>query len=285
MWLFLIILSVAVYIIVNADIGSRNKGIVNAESSEEAIEERKSLKRMLKYYPILGLFTGRIPLNYQETLDQVSDETIDTFLSRPRRFALYLRAFHNDRYSSHGAVEHLVCMDLAEVDSEDDSFSEKDFADEMEKSINTYAVGMSKEVVHPDGARRIYLNDDTWQEDVLELMEAALRIIVLVENRESCIWELQQSIEMQEKAYFIVDDVEMYLEIKEELPLPLPSIPSCMLSSNHFIFHWQEGRCVMLPFLNTKDDYAYLAYSINSSGLLGIKEEMSRGLYDGLGRL
>lgn len=282
---WIVFIAVAVfYAIVNAAISSKSEKIVNAKSSEDAIEERKSLKRILKYSPIFGLFMGTIPTNYQETLEQVSDETMDSFRSRPRRFALYLRAFHNDRYSSRDD-HYLVGMDMDGDDFEHDSFSEKVFADEMENFINTYAVGMSREVVHPDGARRIYLDDDTWQEDVIELMEQATLVFVLMEDRESCIWELQQSMNRLEKAYYIVDDVEMYLAMKRELDLSLPEIPSCMSNASHFIFHWQEGQFVMQPFMNTQSDYNILAYSINNCEFGNAKADMNKGLYDGLGRI
>lgn len=273
------------YAIVDTSIRSKSEKIANAESSEDAIEERKSLKRMLKYSPIFGLFMGAIPTNYHETLEQVSDETMDSFRSRSRRFALYLRAFHNDRYSSREVDYHLVGMNMEGDDLEHGSFSEKAFADEMESFINTYAVGMSKEVVHPDGSRRIYLDDDTWQEDVIELMEQATLVFVLMENRESCIWELQQSMDRLEKAYYIVDDVEMYMAMKRDLDLSLPEIPLCMSKARHFIFHWQDGRFVIQPFLNTKSDYNVLAFSINNCEFGNAKVDMNKGLYDGLGRI
>lgn len=281
----LFIASAVLYAIADAEIRSKSEKIANAESSEDAIEERKSLKRILKYYPIFGLFMGRIPIKYQETWEQVSDETMDSFRSKPRRFALYLRAFHNDRYSSLDEDYHLVGKNLERDNLEHDSFSEKAFADEMENFINTYAVGMTREVVHPDGARRVYLDDDTWQEDVVELMEQATYVFVLLENRESCIWELQQSMDRLEKVYYIVDDVEMYMVMKRDLDLSLPEIPSCMSKASHFIFHWQEGQFVMQPFMNTQSDYNILAYSINNCELGNAKVDMNKGLYDGLGRI
>ena len=279
------IAAVVFYGIVDAAINSKSEKIVNAKTSEDAIVERKSLKRILKYSPIFGLFTGIIPTNYQETVNQVSDETMDSFRSRPRKFALYLRAFHNDRYSSCDSDRHLFGMNMDKDDFEHDSFSEKVFTDEMENFINTYAVGMSREVVRPDGARRIYLDDDTWQEDVVELMERATLVFVLMENRESCIWELQQSMYRLEKTYYIVDNVEMYLAMKRDLDLSLPEIPSCMSKASHFIFHWQEGQFVMQPFMNTQSDYNILAYSVNNCEFGNAKVEMNEGLYDGLGRI
>lgn len=67
--------------------------------------------------------------------------------------------------------------------------------------IPVYAVGMTKETYSPVGADRVYLDDSTWKDDVRELMIAAEKIVILVNDKENCIWEIEQTYNLKEKKY------------------------------------------------------------------------------------
>ena len=195
----------------------------------------------------------------------ISVETKDTYLSRHEDFVLYLRAFHNDKYIDENMTDVTVPY-LFEGPKPDDqyvfeSFCEQFFMDEINRFLPSSAIGMSSEMECPIGASRIYVDDISWQEDVLELMGRSTWIIVLLEDRESCLWELEQSLKMREKTIYIVDDLEIYSRIKNKKTLlSLPVIPECCLGHRHFFLRWMGNKYVVLPFENTIQDYRWFAH-------------------------
>lgn len=141
----------------------------------------------------------------------ISIMTIDDMYKNKKKFSLYLRGFEKDAYCS-----------LTEAQSSNDSsqgFSEFNFTKQMSKITPIYAVGMTKELTSPIGAKRIYLADDTWQKDVRYLMEKASTIFILMNERESCLWEIEQSAEMLHKTCYIVDDCIQYEHIRQKTVL------------------------------------------------------------------
>ena len=66
-----------------------------------------------------------------------------------------------------------------------------------------YAVGMTKELNSPIGAERIYLNDAEWESEVMDLMTKASLIVILLNDSQSCIWEICKSNQFKNKVVFI----------------------------------------------------------------------------------
>jgi CYTH domain-containing protein len=87
----------------------------------------------------------------------------------------------------------------------------------LKTRIRVCAVGMTKELDSPDGAIRVYVNDKTWQENVRELMEKAQEIYILINDRDSCLWEIEQSASMQSKTTYIVSDLDKYNRARSAL--------------------------------------------------------------------
>lgn len=83
-------------------------------------------------------------------------------------YALFLRGFEKDSY--------LYDIRLR-AKRQFESFSEYFFVNYANKYIKTYAVGMTKEIEPAVGANRIYLADESWREDVVDLMEKAKLIL------------------------------------------------------------------------------------------------------------
>lgn len=135
----------------------------------------------------------------------VSSFDKETFLKKYPKFSLYLRGFEDDAY---GVV----------VESETtEKFSELNFMEELEKYVPACAIGMTKEAEAPFGAKRVYVSDESWKEDVRDLMNRAHSIFVLLNDRPSCIWEIEQSVDVLGKTCFLVEDINKYNVVRENL--------------------------------------------------------------------
>ena len=212
------------------------------------------------FYLFIKLFASLIILpiylNYSNKHNKILGNLSTTkaldFLVENDEFVLYLRGFESDVY------------DRNKVD--DRSFSE----DIMSKVIQTglelpfCAVGMTKEVDCPLGGIRGYVNDATWETEVLELMNKAKKIIYLVNDRESCIWEIKNSKHLFHKCVFVVDDLVKYDNVKSFLSgtLDLPDIPvsdyeELPLEYDPRCFYFTSDK-KMHPFSGELSDYCQM---------------------------
>ena len=210
-----------------------------------AIEIRKKLKRnriiililMLILYAIFEVITTIVITNFEDpqnivdlirnigltgvamyiylrkqngaikAVGNISTASKHDFLEQHNKYCLFLRGFEQDDYGHAPVVSEKTY----------DSFSEYEFTSLVMQNIPICAVGMTKEVNSPRGAIRVYLNDDSWQKDVLELMEKSQAIYILVNDRKSCIWEIEQSFKMLEKIIYIIDDTQKYENVRQQL--------------------------------------------------------------------
>lgn len=317
--IFLIVFTV-IGIIVN-DIKARK--IREAPTVEEATNTRSSLKWFRIIWPIIGgfgyfvlipiiwesndfssstgnafhiigglflfvlLLAGVLPAHSGETTNlTVSDETKASYLSKHEKFALYLRAFHNDDYSEKNDRNDSFLHRSIIGTSDLASLSEHLFVAELEKIMSVAAIGMTREIEQPEGACRVYVGDDTWQEDVVEIMGKATLIFLRVEDRESCLWELKQSLSMREKTIYIVDDAKSYADIVRKYPqLEVPAIPECYTGFEHLLIKWDNDRYVMLPFENTIQDYRQIVSDISGFQKEKIEKGMFESIYSGLQKI
>ena len=120
------------------------------------------------------------------------------------KYALFLRGFERDQYNND--IKTLANRDFT-------SFSEYHFTKYINRYLPVYAVGMTNEIEPAIGSRRIYLSEETWQSDVLRLMDQAFLIIILINNKKNCIWEIEQSLKFLSKTLYIVDDIDKYREV------------------------------------------------------------------------
>lgn len=168
-------------------------------------------------------------------LSPISTRRKEDVLNANRPFVLYLRGFENDNYSSKFKIES---------QGKYISFSEYNLVKEMKSRIPVYAVGMTKETNSPVGADRVYLDDSTWKDDVRELMVAADKIVILVDDKENCIWEIEQTYNLKEKTIFIVNDYYKYLmaKFKLENKYDLPRIENEQYHNIPFYFSIQDNN-------------------------------------------
>ena len=152
---------------------------------------------------------------YQEIQGKVSTLSAEEFLANNSRFILYLRGFESDVYNS---------QDIGKWD-----FSEDTLSKVIRKGLGIpmCAVGMTKEADSPAGGERVYVEDSTWEDDVFNLMQKAEKIVIRVNDRTSCLWEISKSKGFLSKCTFLADDLSKYDNARNELSddVKLPDIP------------------------------------------------------------
>ncbi len=142
---------------------------------------------------------------YANLMGNVSTYDRQSFLSKTPSFFLYLRGFNRDSYESEDRLKKKTDNGRTLP-----KFSEYFFCKLLSRKGPVCAIGMTKEMEAPIGAVRVYVDDSTWMKDVQEMMEKAQGIFILVNDSPSCIWEIEQGLEMLDKTVFIVDDIEKY---------------------------------------------------------------------------
>ena len=161
-------------------------------------------------------------------------------------YVLFLRGFEKDSYL------HDIRL---RAKRQFESFSEYFFVHFANKYIKTYAVGMTKEIEPAVGANRIYLSDESWKEDVVDLMEKAELILLLINDKPNCIWEIEQSIGFKSKTIYLIDDIAKYRTVVEILKqnkiLGFPNLP---IQFNCF-FYSSLDRFVLNPLSNSIESY------------------------------
>lgn len=194
-----------------------------------------------------------------KAVGNISTYSKHDFLEQHKKYCLFLRGFEQDNYKHDPVVSEKTY----------DSFSEYEFTSLVMQNIPICAVGMTKEVNSPRGATRVYLNDDSWQNDVLELMEKSQVIYILVNDRKSCIWEIEQSFKMLEKTVYIIDDIQKYENMRQQFThkISFPKIPNHQKSDkNIFVMTNLKGDFDVKSYPNNIEGYS-LALDIESEEL------------------
>lgn len=204
-----------------------------------------------------------VALTYSTMSLPISGLTIDKF-DESRPFALYLRGFAKDDYEPRkamGIVERIRLMNgirPTKKDSQQLSFSEQEFYKALKEYLPVYSVGMTKELESPEGSKRIYLNDETWQRDVAFLISKASYVFVLVNPSDSCMWEIRRCLaEAMVKTVFFVDDEEAANTLREQLQsFQIPYASYNNIAKNTMVYYNQ-----VYPYINEYNGYCNaLAY-------------------------
>ena len=166
-------------------------------------------------------------------------------IPQEEKFILYLRGFSYDNYEGIRAYQKLTRFE---------KFSEFHFVNILNKFFPVYSVGMTKELSSPFGATRIYLNDKDWENDVQMLIDRAELIIVLVNDSDSCLWELEHCYDLH-KTILIVDDKEKMITVRGQFakkhlyPFPISISPQTLL------LHDEKNNYSPLAYENTEKSY------------------------------
>lgn len=218
--------------IVGAIIGglfdSTKQRIKDASSTDDAIRERQKYARKKRItFVIIGLifvllcmivaiYTHKPRNLYPLVIALPSLLTFSRKYDRPisemtandvedDNFVLYLRGFADDNYVKLG----------------DEGFNQKGFSEILlargiQNYYPLYAIGMTKEVYAPFGARRIYYEDSNWKEGVKDLIRRSKAIVILIHDSESCLFEIDECFEYAEKTYCIAFDLKIYESVKNK---------------------------------------------------------------------
>lgn len=155
----------------------------------------------------------------------ISTSDLESFDYVNSKYSLFLRGFDNDDYRKIDELENPKTEKYEHL-------SEYWFFKLLSKKyrLPIVSVGMTKELDSPLGTKRIYLDDTEWRAGVRILMENADKIIILVNDRESCIWEIAQTKDFLNKTIFIADDENKFNtakgRVREYLDLPQLQLPS-----------------------------------------------------------
>ena len=186
-------------------------------------------------------------LVYRSYRGNISILSKEDFFKSTSNYALYLRAFCKDDYSyTRGRKINKR------------QFSEYLFTKLLSNKTKCIGVGMKNELDSPFGAMRIYVNDNTWKTDVIDLMRKADIIFILLSNRPSCMWESINAKEYIDKVVFITDDIDTYRLVKDQIKdtLVFPDISDN--SKQHCFFYYLRMRGEEMsfrPFTNSKQGY------------------------------
>ena len=189
--------------------------------------------------------------NLDRLMGNISLADKTTFLLNNKEYVLYLRGFETDDYSPESKQ--------LKRSKRNTQFSEYYFTRVLQSKETVCAVGMTKEVEAPIGAQRIYLDDETWQEDVLDLMRSAKVIYILVNDRPSCIWEIDQSLSMLDKTIFLVDEREKYDKVRQlgyEHGIVFPQIPAECQSNDFVAIRFKDGNAECRSYEKSLNGYA-----------------------------
>ena len=184
-------------------------------------------------------------------------------------FAIFLRGFSNDSYEP-SMIEKIDRFynrfnpnkwlfnrrkKQDEKDVNKNPFCELDFYNAIHQFIPVYSIGMTKELDCPEGTRRIYLSDDTWQKDVSYLIDIAKYVFILVNPSDSCIWEITQCRDKAiDKTLFFIDNDESLRELQKKMG---DNIPRCIkwVSGKHSYAYSLGEKCYHYVYRN--DDYGF----------------------------
>lgn len=149
-------------------------------------------------------------LSYKDLSINISTMDFKLFKKRflNKSFCLYLRGFSTDNYACYREINQPFKNKLCEL--------------ALRKVLKSYtnldmvAVGMTKEIDSPLGAIRIYLDDNIWKEDVKFMIHNAKYIYILVDDSDSCIWEILEARQYLKKTCFIIDDLIKYTNVRQK---------------------------------------------------------------------
>ena len=191
---------------------------------------------------------------YEKLRGNISTMNKSDFLKKHSSFALFLRGFGDDVYG-----------DVDNYSKSFAKFSEYHFMEKLNPYTPACAIGMTKEADAPRGAIRLYVSDESWKEDVRELMEKSNHIFILLNNRPSCLWEIEQSSNILEKTYFFVEHDEIYRSVRENLSgvINFPEY-SQIQTELPFVLHVEnnQGSFMTYHYDNTDKGYETLLDTI-----------------------
>lgn len=189
--------------------------------------------------------------------------TMREFMKKKRTYILYLRGFITDDYtpSMEETANHVsetrpwnVNIDVNKGKANPNSLplNERELSKAWKKYAQVYSVGLPEELESPEGSKRIYLDNQTWHQDVLQLMKDAHLIIIRINSNDNCIWEIQQCRSFySSKTIYYIEDINILKEILEKMGTSAPiCLRSPKIDQNHMYAYQANGEIIVHPYLN-----------------------------------
>lgn len=177
-------------------------------------------------------------LSYKDLSINISTMNFKLFKKKflNKSFCLYLRGFSTDNYAPYSVINQPFKNKLCEL--------------ALIKVLKSHAnlsmvtVGMTKEIDAPLGAVRVYLDDNLWKEDVKFMIHNAKFIYVLVDDSDSCIWEIFEVRQHLKKTCFIIDNLIKYTNVRQKChTIEFPEI--CFTDNQiAFIFFYNDSPLI-----------------------------------------
>ena len=171
----------------------------------------------------------------------VSSLTISSVKSN--NYILLLRGFNVDDYSNYSfsriyeiylLIHQLISGELKaskSINDEELPISEFElYKAAKAKNLKFYSVGLPDELESPQGSTRIYLDNESWKEDVTTLILNAQCVFVIVNDRESCIWEISQCENIaNEKTVYLIENEDIIKSTQARMKEMFPVSLKCYL--------------------------------------------------------
>lgn len=224
----------------------------------------KASQMVNAFWPVSFMFSIMLRKNKDSPYGNFSYRSIDDVMNSKKGFVVFLRGFEKDNYT--GKKKMLKKKKFKQ-------FSEFHFFACLRKvfDYNFYAVGMTREIEAPFGADRVYLDDYSWRNDVKMMMDKSVFIIVEINDKPSCIWEIEQCDNYPRKTFFLITDVEKYKNVYNSTIEKIPFIgkgfphPDSVTSSLCFTFpKFGKYNKSEFRFENNIASYKELAQKINN---------------------
>lgn len=158
------------------------------------------------FWPVTFMYVIMMRMNKNSPYGNFSYQSIDNVMNSNKNFIVFLRGFEKDNYT---AKKKLLKK------KKFNDFSEFHFFECLRKLLDYefYAVGMTKEIEAPFGADRVYLENYCWRKDVKMMMDKSAYIIVEINDKPSCVWEIEQCDIYPKKTFFLITDKEKYKNV------------------------------------------------------------------------
>lgn len=196
-------------------------------------------------------------------------------LKNGNRFVLYLRGFNSDNYTPKleeigdkiSKMRHPGSNVKSEVqDPNEQPLNERNLNKAWRRFMPIYGVGSPEELESPEGCKRIYLSNSTWQDDVVELIKAAKYVVVRVNSNDNCIWEIAQCNELaSDKTIYYIEDphilYDMRNKMKDETPICLKTL---LPKYKHICVYSKNGEMHEVSYDNDYIGLTELTHHITS---------------------
>lgn len=189
--------------------------------------------------------------------------TMRGFMKKKRNYILYLRGFITDDYFPvmDETAKHISETRPWKVNIDDNKgkinpnslpLNERELSKAWKKYAQVYSVGLPEELESPEGSKRIYLDNQTWQQDVLQLMKDAKLIIIRINSNDNCIWEIEQCCSLYTgKTVYYIEDIEILKEILEKMGTRAPvCLRSSKIDQNHMYAYQANGEIIVHSYIN-----------------------------------